>query len=140
MAARAESGGMKKQIEPYAPKTLRRDWGEEIFIAETPAYLGKVLLMNKGTAGGLQYHTEKDETFFLFSGRAIVRSDNGRGQLNVTMMLPGQSFHIPPGAVHQVEALEDCVLFEASTPHYDDRVRCEGLYGLPEGGGLPTTR
>lgn len=127
-------------IEPYAPKTLRREWGEEIFVAETPTYLGKVLRMQAGKAGGLQRHTEKDETFFLFSGRALVRSDNGHGQLNVTMMLPGQSFHVPPGAVHQVEAIEDCVLFEASTPHYDDRVRMEAHYGLPATGGLPTTR
>jgi mannose-6-phosphate isomerase len=131
---------MNTQIEPYTPKVLRRDWGEEIFVADTEHYLGKVLRMKAGTAGGLQYHVEKDETFFLYSGRAIVRSDDGHGQLRVTMMLPGQSFHIPPGAVHQVEALEDCVLFEASTRHYADRVRVEKQYGMPEGGGLPTTR
>ena len=130
----------EKQIEAYTPKYLRRDWGEEIFVADTEHYLGKVLRMKAGTAGGLQYHVEKDETFHLFSGRAIVRSDNGHGRLNVTMMLPGQSFHIPPGAVHQVEAIEDCVFFEASTRHYNDRVRVEGKYGLPEGGGLPSTR
>lgn len=131
---------MPKQIEPYTPKTLHRDWGEEIFIADCLHYLGKILRMKAGTAGGLQYHVEKDETFHLVSGRAIVRSDNGHGQLQVTMMLPGESYHIPPGAVHQVEAIEDCVYFEASTRHYNDRVRVEGQYGLPEGGGLPTTR
>lgn len=129
-----------RRIETYSPKTLTRDWGEEIFVAETPHYLGKVLKMKAGSAGGLQYHVEKDETFFLWSGRALVRSDNGRGDLQVTMMLPGESYHIPPGAVHQVEAIEDCVFFEASTRHYDDRVRCEKDYGMPEGGGLPTTR
>lgn len=129
-----------RRIEAYHPKILSRDWGAEIFVAETSRYLGKVLRMQAGTKGGLQYHVDKDETFFLFSGRAIVRSDDGHGQLSVTMMLPGQSFHIPPGAPHQVEAIEDCVFFEASTPHYDDRVRCEESYGLPSGGGLPTTR
>jgi mannose-6-phosphate isomerase len=129
-----------RRIEPYYPKTLYREWGEEIFIAETPTYLGKCLRMKAGTMGGLQYHVDKDETFFLFSGRAIVRSDDGHGQLRVQMMLPGQSYHIPPGAPHQVEAIEDCIFFEASTPHYDDRVRCEASYGLPSGGGLPTTR
>jgi mannose-6-phosphate isomerase len=131
---------MTKPIEPFRPRVLLRDWGCELIVAETPSYLGKVLTMNKGTAGGLQYHVEKMETFFLYKGRAIVRSDNGHGQLNVTMMLPGQSFHIPPGAVHQVEAIEDCVFFETSTPHHNDRVRCEKQYGMPEGGGLPTTR
>jgi mannose-6-phosphate isomerase len=126
-------------IAPYHPKVLQRAWGEEIFVAETPHYLGKVLRMKAGTAGGLQYHVEKDETFHLVSGRALVRFDKGAG-LETRLMLPGESFHIPPGAVHQVEALDACVFFEASTPHYDDRVRCEAQYGLPESGGLPTTR
>lgn len=129
-----------KIIEAYTPKTLTRDWGEEIFIAETPSYLGKVLKMKAGTRGGLQYHVEKDETFHLVSGRAWVRSCDRQGRLVVTTMYPGESYHIPPGAVHQVEAVEDCVFFEASTPHYDDRVRAEKLFGLEEDGGLPTTR
>ena len=129
-----------RRIEAYRPHTLIRDWGQEIFVAETPHYLGKILRMKAGTAGGLQYHVEKDETFYLLSGRALVRSDDGTGQLRVTMMLPGESYHIPPGAVHQVEAIDDCVFIEASTAHYDDRVRCEAQYGLPDTGGLPTTR
>ena len=129
-----------KTIERYTPQTLHRDWGEELFIAETAPYLGKLLKMRAGTKGGLQYHSEKDETFHLLSGHALVRSDDGTGQLQVTMMLPGESYHIPPGAPHQVEAVTDCVFVEASTPHYDDRVRVERFYGLPEGGGLPTTR
>ena len=131
---------MPKRIEVYVPRTLQRDWGTETIVAETPTYLGKVLRMTAGTAGGLQYHVEKDETFHLVSGRAIVRSDDGHGQLAVVLMLPGQSYHIPPGAAHQVEALDDCVLFEASTPHYDDRVRVEERYGLVAEGGLRTTR
>jgi mannose-6-phosphate isomerase len=131
---------MSKKIEPFHPRSLMRDWGAEIIVGETDTYLGKVLVMNPGTRGGLQYHVDKDETFFLYEGRALVRSDDGHGQLNVIMMLPGQAFHIPPGAVHQVEAIERCVFFESSTPHHNDRVRCEKQYGMPEGGGLPTTR
>lgn len=130
----------RRLIRQYFPKALERDWGTERFIAETDQYLGKVLSMRAGTKGGLQYHVEKDETFFLFAGEAIVRSDDGTGQLIEERMHPGESYHIPPGAPHQVEAVTDCVFFEASTPHYDDRVRVEHEYGLPEGGGLPTTR
>lgn len=129
-----------RMIARYEPKTLYREWGEEIFIAETPHYLGKMLRMKAGTRGGLQYHVEKDETFFLLSGSAWVRSDDGTGRLVQEVMAHGEAYHIPPGAPHQVEAITDCVFFEASTPHYDDRVRCEAQYGLPEGGGLPTTR
>ena len=127
-------------IEVYSPKTVIRDWGEEVFIAETPTYLGKLLKMYAGTKGGLQYHVEKDETFHLFLGHAWVRSVDRRGQLVVRRMCPGESYHIPPGAVHQVEAITDCLFFEASTPHYDDRVRVEKDFGMSEGGGLPTTK
>ena len=127
-------------IDRYTPKVLTRDWGEEVFIAETPSYLGKLLKMKAGTKGGLQFHTEKDETFYLLSGQAVVRSDDGTGELIVARMWPGESYHIPPGAPHQVEAVTDCLFFEASTPHYDDRVRVEQDYGLPADGGLPTTR
>ena len=128
------------RIERYEPKVLVRLWGTETFIAETDKYLGKLLHMNAGSKGGLQWHFEKDETFYLFAGTAWVRSDDGTGKLETIRMEAGESYHIPAGAAHQVEAISDCVFFEASTPHYDDRVRCEKEYGLVEEPGLPTTR
>lgn len=129
-----------RPIKPFTPYALAREWGEEIIVAHTEHYLGKVLKMKAGTRGGLQFHAEKDETFYLLDGRALVRSDDGHGQLTVHPMYPGESFHIPPGAPHQVEAITECVFVEASTPHFDDRVRVEKDYGLSETGGLPTTR
>lgn len=116
-----------------------RSWGREVLIAETPQYIGKVLYMNAGYAGGLQFHREKIETFYLHSGRALVTTDKGDGILTSWEMQPGESYHIPVGAVHKVEALEDCVFFECSTPVFDDRVRVEERYGLKSDGGLPTT-
>ena len=41
--------------------------------------------------------------------------------------------------MHQEEALTDCIIIEASTPHFNDRVRSEKDYGLIDGRGLPTT-
>jgi mannose-6-phosphate isomerase-like protein (cupin superfamily) len=127
-------------VEAFKVRALDRDWGKEVVVAHTEHYLGKVLLMNAGTKGGLQYHVEKEETFFLFSGQALVRTGED-GKILETLMLPGQSMHVPPGAIHQVEAVTACVFFEASTPHFDDRVRVEEDFGLilPPG-GLPTTR
>ena len=95
--------------------------------------------MKAGTKGGLQFHREKDEAFYLFGGEAIVRTDNGNG-LEEIRMLSGEGYHIPAGAIHQVEAVTDCLLIEWSTAHYDDRVHVESRYGLAEAGGLPTTR
>ena len=42
---------------------------------------------------------------------------------------PGASFHVPPGTVHRLRALEDSVVLEASTPDLDDVVRLEDRYG-----------
>lgn len=126
-------------IEKVEPQILAREWGEEIIVTNTPLYLGKILKMKAGTAGGLQAHRAKVETFYLHSGQAVVTTDFGDGILAELQMVPGECYHIPAGAVHKVTALTDCVFSEWSTPHFNDRVRMEETYGLKESGGLPTT-
>jgi mannose-6-phosphate isomerase-like protein (cupin superfamily) len=105
-----------------------KPWGTETLIAKTDHYIGKVLRMKAGHRGGLQYHVHKDETFFLYEGVALVTADDGSGALITRTMLAGDSYHIPPGAVHQVEAVNDCVFFETSTPHFEDRVNVAAQY------------
>jgi mannose-6-phosphate isomerase-like protein (cupin superfamily) len=129
----------RPSIELRAPIEVgKRDWGREILIAHTDAYIGKVLLMKAGTAGGLQYHKTKIETFFLDEGQAFVDYD-ANGTLTTISMSPGMIVHVPAGAPHRVRAVSDCKFFEVSTPVFNDRVRVEADYGEPEGGGLPTT-
>ena len=127
-------------VQKFEPKSMgERDWGLELLVAQTESYIGKVLYMKAGKAGGLQKHREKVETFHLFDGRAWVDHDTGDGKVTRTLMLSGQTYHVPAGAVHRVEAITDCVFFECSTPVYNDRIRCEAEYGEPEVGGLPST-
>ena len=127
-------------VELFAPYSVGpRDWGEEIVVAQTDCYLGKILNMRAGKAGGLQMHRRKMETFFLYSGSAYVDYDKGDGKLTRMVMSAGMTVHVPPGSVHRVTAITESVFFEVSVPVFDDRVRMEGVYGLPEGGGLPTT-
>lgn len=131
----------RPSIELRAPLSVGpRDWGQELLIAHTPTYIGKVLRMRAGTAGGLQLHVEKVETFHLAEGLAWVDYDDGDGKLTRMLMMEGMSVHVPAGAPHRVTAIEECLFFEVSTPHFDDRVRVEAEYGEPETGGLPTTR
>ena len=126
-------------IERVEPQDQEMPWGTETIIAHTPNYLGKLLRYKAGRAGGLQRHAEKDETFYLYRGMAYVDYDRGDGTLTRVLMYPGESFHIPAGAAHRFEAVYDCVVFEVSTPHFNDRIRMESDYGLPDPGGLPTT-
>ena len=130
----------RPSITLFPPRSVgQRDWGVELLIAQTPEYIGKVLFMDAGKAGGLQFHAEKIETFYLFSGSAWVDYDAGDGQLSRLAMSPGMSVHVPAGAPHRVTAISDSVFFECSTPVFNDRVRCEADYGEPNVGGLPTT-
>jgi len=110
-------------IEKFLPRDLGpKRWGRELLVAHTDTYIAKVLWMRAGTSGPLQYHERKDETFFLLSGKAQVRYQDAQGVLLTNLMLPGDAYHVPPTAVHQVSALEDCVFVEGSTPVFEDRV------------------
>jgi quercetin dioxygenase-like cupin family protein len=42
---------------------------------------------------------------------------------------PGDTAHITPGTKHRMTAVEDCDIFEVSTPEIDDVVRLEDRYG-----------
>ena len=87
----------------------------------------------------MQYHHKKNECGYLVSGQMIIRFDDGDGNLSERVINAGDSFHFPPGAVHQEEAVTDCVIIEASTPHFNDRVRVEESYGQIIDGGLQST-
>lgn len=110
-------------IERFTPRELGpKPWGRELLVAQTDQYIAKVMWMRAGTSGPLQYHERKDETFFLLSGRAQVRYKGPSGALVTVDMQPGEAYHVPPTAVHQVSAVEDCVFVEGSTPVFNDRV------------------
>ena len=130
----------RPSVELFAPYSVGpRTWGEEIVIAQTDQYLAKILNMRAGTAGNLQCHRRKIETFFLFTGSAYVDYDKGDGKLTRMVMSAGMSVHVPVGAPHRVTAITDSTFFEASTPVFDDRERLEHEYGEPDVDVLPTT-
>jgi len=128
-------------VEFASPKSMgERDWGEEILIALSPGnYSLKKLFVKAGKKGGLQYHHLKDESGYMVFGEMIIRHDNGNGKLIETIVKEGDWFRFPPTSVHQEEAITDCLIIEASTPHYNDRVRVEKEYGLEEEKGLAST-
>jgi hypothetical protein len=63
------------------------------------------------------------------------RVQDGETLRDVTLEV-GQSFRNEPGTIHQMEAITDCGVLEASTPHLDDVVRLKDLYGR-EGTSAP---
>lgn len=134
---------MIKQTAKFPKKKLigRRDWGDEVLVALIPKKISlKVLRIKKGKKGGLQFHRKKNECGIVISGKLKVIFENRKGKLLKKILKKGDSFHFPPGAVHQEQAITDCQIIEASTPHFNDRVRVEKKYGLTPETGLKTTR
>ena len=133
----------KKNINVLFPKKKnlgKRNWGKEDLLVLIPKILSlKKLILRKGKKGGLQYHHKKNECGYLIKGKLIVRYDRGDGKLKKKILSAGSCFHFPPGSVHQEEAMTNCEIIEASTPHFNDRVRVEKFYNLPIRGGLPSS-
>jgi len=131
----------KSVIFPKIKSAGPRPWGQEIILAIIPKKLSlKLLKIKKNKKGGLQYHHKKNECGYLLKGKLLIRFDKGNGVLAQKILKPGSSFHFPPGSVHQEEALSDCIIIEASTPHFNDRVRVEKNYGISNFSGLPSTK
>lgn len=104
--------------------------------AHTELYVGKLLHIRAGHALSVQYHNQKDETIHLLRGTMIYRVGKGAEGLLEVPFVEGESFRNTPGVVHQMEAVTDCDLLEASTPHLDDVVRLNDRYGR-EGTSAP---
>jgi quercetin dioxygenase-like cupin family protein len=105
-----------------------KPWGYELHWAKTDRYVGKVIHVNAGHALSLQYHNQKDETIFLWTGKLKFEIEID-GVLTAREMLPGESVHITPKTVHRMTAVEDSDIFEVSTPELHDVVRLEDRYG-----------
>ena len=104
--------------------------------AANELYVGKVLHIKAGHALSVQYHNQKDETIHLLRGTMIYRVGNSAGGLQEVPFAEGASYRNTPGVIHQMEAVTDCDLLEASTPHLDDVVRLSDRYGR-EGTSAP---
>ena len=111
---------------------IEKPWGHEILFAVTEKYIGKILFIKKGHRLSLQYHKQKDETFYCLKGRAslIIQNDN---MTNIIPLAPDHSYHVEPMTIHRLEAVEDTTLVEVSTPEGEDVVRIEDDYGRASG-------
>lgn len=108
---------------------IEKPWGHELIWAKTAEYVGKVLHIRKGHKLSLQYHEQKTETVFVGSGQMILVIENETGILEEVLLKAGEAHHIAVGKKHRMIAVEDCDVFEVSTPQLDDVVRLEDNYG-----------
>ena len=114
----------------FEPRRVEKPWGWELIWAHADAYVGKVLFVRAGHSLSLQFHREKDESWYVESGRAKLElGETGNAVLNTEVISAGACFRYRPGTVHRVTAIEDTTIIEVSTPQLDDVVRLEDKYG-----------
>ena len=114
----------------FEPRRVDKPWGYELIWAEADDYVGKILFVEAGCSLSLQFHREKDESWYVQRGRAELElAGPGEAVLMSEVIGPGASFRFRPGTVHRIRALEDTQILEVSTPHLDDVIRLEDDYG-----------
>jgi len=112
------------------PRRVDKPWGHELIWAHTDRYVGKILHVNAGHLLSIQYHHRKDETMHVLHGELILRTWPERDGAPIERRFKaGESVHIPPPTIHQIEAVVDSDVLEASTPELDDLVRINDRYG-----------
>jgi D-lyxose ketol-isomerase len=118
---------------------IKKIWGFETWISNSPLYCGKILTINPGFRCSLHYHRLKTETFLVTSGVVLLELaahvDDWK-VLSFTSMflLPGQSYTLLPGQLHRFSSLEGATVIEFSTQHFDyDSYRLEESGPIPPG-------
>ena len=54
----------------FEPRRVDKPWGYELIWAQADDYVGKILFVEAGCSLSLQFHREKDESWYVQRGRA----------------------------------------------------------------------
>ena len=104
-------------------KIIEKPWGREEVIEINNSYMMKKLTMFAGHRCSTQFHNFKKETIYVLSGKLKISYGQSLNELKSSIFCSGDTITIPPMQVHRMEALEDSIYLEASTPELDDVVR-----------------
>ena len=105
---------------------IEKPWGKEELLEKNDRYMVKRLTMYKGHACSLQYHEYKRESLYVLSG--VLTVFFGENETECTVMKAHDFMTIEPHRIHRMEAVEDAVYLEASTPELEDVVRIKDRY------------
>jgi mannose-6-phosphate isomerase-like protein (cupin superfamily) len=114
-------------------RRIEKPWGYELhWVPADAPYMGKVLHINAGARLSLQIHDQKQESWFLHSGRAAVIWENNKGELVETELQPGVGYSTKLGQKHRLKGLTDCDILEVSTPELGTTWRLDDDYARPD--------
>jgi quercetin dioxygenase-like cupin family protein len=101
------------RLEGYVEK----GWGHELIWATNDRYCGKMMHFNTGARFSMHFHREKEETWYVQSGKFVVKWINtANAEQDEKELNPGDTWHNPPCMPHQLICVEEGTVVEVSTP------------------------
>jgi len=95
---------------------VEKGWGHERIWATNDKYCGKLLNFKTGSKFSMHFHAEKEETWYVLSGKFKVRTINTQNAKQMELMIgEGMTWHNMPLVPHQLECIEEGVIIEVST-------------------------
>jgi mannose-6-phosphate isomerase-like protein (cupin superfamily) len=96
---------------------VAKGWGSEDIWATNDKYCGKMMHFNEGAKFSMHFHAEKDETWYVLSGKFTVRYiDTSNADVKEETLIAGDTWHNPPLLPHQIICIEAGTVIEVSTP------------------------
>ena len=97
--------------------SVEKGWGSEYIFASTNQYCGKLMNFNTGAKFSMHFHKDKDESWYVLSGKFIVLwIDTKTAEQKQTELIVGDTWRNSPCEPHQLLCVEAGTIVEVSTP------------------------
>lgn len=112
--------GIKNIPVPAVPVSHKEKyWGNITTLASNDNFAIKTIFMKANTQSSMEYHVNKEEWYYIVSGKLKVGFRIGRAVNKSLTLFAGDIIHIPRGLMHMRIALEDTNIIEWSTKDDD---------------------
>ena len=96
---------------------VEKGWGSEEIWATNDKYCGKLMHFNQDAMFSMHLHKEKDETWYVLSGKVEVRWINTKDASKDSRILNvGDTWRNEPMEPHQLVCISAGTIIEVSTP------------------------
>jgi mannose-6-phosphate isomerase-like protein (cupin superfamily) len=107
-------------VEFIEGNIVQKKWGYEKILHNRADYCAKILHFNKGAKFSMHFHMMKTETWYVSKGVFHLNYINtDTAEMCFETLTEGMIIDVEKGTPHQLFALEEGEIFEASTMHYD---------------------
>lgn len=96
---------------------IEKGWGSEYIFATTDKYCGKLLNFTSGSKFSMHFHAQKDETWYVLSGRFCIEwIDTKDATTHSKYLNVGDTWRNTPLLPHRIYCVDAGTIIEVSTP------------------------